>query len=134
VLIQLETGDSKPLDTQALGHTVHGVAGIGHPARFFDTLRDLGFEVIVHEFDDHHLYSLTDLMFNDSLPVIMTEKDAVKVSQLNSGLLHSNFWYLRINASMPAEFMPQLLHKIQGVRGGATNVENQANNGDQHVS
>ncbi len=134
VLIQLETGDSMPLDTQALGHTVHGVAGIGHPARFFDTLRDLGFEVIVHEFDDHHLYSLTDLMFNDSLPVIMTEKDAVKVSQLNSGLLHSNFWYLRINASMPEEFMPQLLHKIQGVRSGATNVENQANNGDQHVS
>jgi len=73
-------------------------------------------------------------MFNDSLPVIMTEKDAVKVSQLNSGLLHSNFWYLRINASMPEEFMPQLLHKIQGVRSGATNVENQANNGDQHVS
>ena len=58
----------------------------------------------------------------------------VKVSQLNSGLLHSNFWYLRINASMPEEFMPQLLHKIQGVRRGATNVENQANNGDQHVS
>ena len=134
VLIQLETGAIKPVDTQALGHTVHGVAGIGHPARFFEALRDLGFEVITHEFDDHHLFSLTDLMFNDSLPVIMTEKDAVKVGQLNSGLLHSNFWYLRINVSMPEDFMPRLLHKIKGRRGVATSAEDQSSNGDQHVS
>ena len=133
-LIQLATGDLEPLDTPRLGHTVHGVAGIGHPARFFQTLNHLGYEVITHEFDDHHLFSLTDLMFNDSLPVIMTEKDAVKVSQLNCELLHSNFWYLRVQASLPESLMPQLLQRIQQVQGDSSSAVNQSVKGDQHAS
>ncbi len=58
--------------------TVHAVAGIGDPSRFFDQLRAAGLSVIEHAFADHHIFSAVDLQFNDKLPVLMTEKDAVK--------------------------------------------------------
>ncbi|MFT7243068.1 MAG: subfamily B ATP-binding cassette protein MsbA [Candidatus Azotimanducaceae bacterium] len=94
------------------GLTVHGVAGIGHPERFFDTLKQLGYEVIEHRFDDHHLFKLTDLTFGDSLPVIMTEKDAVKCRQLGTDQIHHNFWYVDVSVAPDENFLPKLLSKI----------------------
>lgn len=66
-------------DRPAPAGRVHGVAGIGNPGRFFEALRGLGLEVIPHAFPDHHPYLPEDLGFGDGLPVVMTEKDAVKV-------------------------------------------------------
>lgn len=75
-------GVADPLAWQSLerwrGETVHAVAGIGHPARFFDLLRAAGVEPIEHAFDDHHAYTAADLAFGDDRPVLMTAKDAVK--------------------------------------------------------
>ena len=92
--------------------TVHGVAGIGHPERFFDTLKQLGYEVIEHRFDDHHRFKLTDLTFGDSLPVIMTEKDAVKCRQLGTDQIHHNFWYVDVSVAPDEHFLPKLLSEI----------------------
>ena len=41
--------------------SIHAVAGIGNPARFFDQLRRSGFEVIEHAFADHHQYQQQDI-------------------------------------------------------------------------
>lgn len=60
------------------GQTVHAVAGIGNPARFFAMLSQQGIGLVVHPFPDHHAFARADLEFGDSLPVLMTEKDAVK--------------------------------------------------------
>lgn len=60
------------------GQRVHVVAGIGRPQRFFEQLQSLGIEVIPHAFADHHRYTLAELQFDDKLPLLMTEKDAVK--------------------------------------------------------
>jgi len=60
------------------GRPVHAVAGIGNPARFFRDLRARGLEVIEHPFPDHHPFTRAELSFADELPVLMTEKDAVK--------------------------------------------------------
>ena len=60
------------------GQRVHAVAGIGNPERFFSALRSRGIEVIAHPFPDHYRYADVDLCFDDDLPVLMTEKDAVK--------------------------------------------------------
>lgn len=73
--------------------TVHAVAGIGDPQRFFDQLRAAGLQVIEHAFNDHHAFSAADLQFNDTLPVLMTEKDAVKCQAFATG----NCW------SVPAD-------------------------------
>ncbi len=57
---------------------VHAVAGIGNPERFFTSLEAEGLSLHRHAFGDHHRYRPDDLAFGDGLPVIMTEKDAVK--------------------------------------------------------
>ena len=60
------------------GRRVHAVAGIGDPERFFSMLRALGIAVVPHAFPDHHRYTAGELRFGNDLPVLMTEKDAVK--------------------------------------------------------
>lgn len=60
------------------GMTVHAVAAIGVPERFFGQLEHRGIVVERHGFADHHAFTAEDLRFADELPVLMTEKDAVK--------------------------------------------------------
>ena len=76
------------------GETVHAVAGIGHPARFFAQLRRLGMRIIEHPFPDHHRYAPWELNFSDQLPVIMTQKDAVKCERFAG----DRAWYLAVEA------------------------------------
>jgi len=65
------------------GKTVHAIAGIGYPQRFFSMLKKHNIKVIPHAFKDHHLYQISDLVFDDDLDVLMTEKDAIKCLDLN---------------------------------------------------
>ncbi|HJR11256.1 MAG TPA: tetraacyldisaccharide 4'-kinase [Rhodanobacteraceae bacterium] len=82
------------------GTRVRAVAGIGHPARFFDALRALGIDVIAHPFPDHHRYTAVDLEFGDGLPVLMTEKDAVKCR----AFAKENAWAVPVTAELPVSF------------------------------
>ena len=70
-------GRAQPL-TSFAGQRVHAVAGIGDPERFFAMLRALGIAVVPHAFSDHHRYVAGDFQFGSELPLLMTEKDAVK--------------------------------------------------------
>lgn len=80
--------------------TVHAVCAIGCPERFFETLRALDVNLIEHVFPDHCFFKEGDLSFNDSLPVVMTHKDAIKcVSFKNPRLL-----YLAVEARIDPEF------------------------------
>ncbi len=63
---------------------VHAVSGIGYPQRFFDTLESLGFEVIGHPYPDHYEFSLAELLQYGDYPIVVTSKDAVKISALLS--------------------------------------------------
>lgn len=87
---------------------VHAVAAIGHPERFFASLRHLGFSIIEHAFPDHYLYQAKDFAFSDGLSIIMTEKDAVKCL----GFADLRFWYLSVEAVVSAELKPILTKKI----------------------
>lgn len=68
---------SRPLEAFR-DRPLHAIAGIGNPRRFFRDLRARGLEVIEHPFADHHPFTAAELAFDDDLPVLMTEKDAVK--------------------------------------------------------
>lgn len=87
---------------------VHAVAGIGHPNRFFEVLRAQGFEVIEHVFPDHYLYCLDDFQFGDALPIMMTEKDAVKCKSFAD----QRFWFLPVDAKLDKVFEVALMAKL----------------------
>jgi tetraacyldisaccharide 4'-kinase len=91
--------------------TVHAVAALGNPQRFFDGLRAQGITVIEHRFPDHYHFKKEDLYFADELPVIMTEKDAVKCINL----VDQRHWYLPVQAVMSPIFSERLLKKIGAV-------------------
>lgn len=86
------------------GMRVHGVAAIGHPGRFFASLVAQGLDVIEHPFPDHHAFVPEDLAFGDDLPVLMTEKDAVKCRRF--ALPH--WWSVPVKAELPADFYATL--------------------------
>jgi len=76
------------------GARVHAVAGIGNPGRFFGALRAQGLQLIEHAFADHHPFVRADLAFGDALPVLMTEKDAVRCAAFADPRL----WYVPVQA------------------------------------
>jgi tetraacyldisaccharide 4'-kinase len=100
-------GGARPLG-QFRGQRVHAVAGIGNPARFFGALREQGIEPIEHPFPDHHPFRAQDLDFGDDLPVLMTEKDAVKCT----GFAAARLWYVPVTAQFSAAGAQQLLHRV----------------------
>jgi tetraacyldisaccharide 4'-kinase len=77
-----------------LGRPVHAVAAIGNPGRFFSQLRAAGLEVREHAFADHHPFTAADLRFGDDLPVLMTEKDAVKCAPFAD----QHHWFVPVEA------------------------------------
>lgn len=97
-----------------LPRRVHAVAGIGNPARFFSSLSALGLTVVPHPFPDHHRFTAADLDFGDTLPVIMTEKDAVKCR----AFARADVYYLPVRALLPAEFDTFILTQANGFRHG----------------
>jgi tetraacyldisaccharide 4'-kinase len=92
--LSLIGGTPKALDEFA-GRSVHAIAGIGNPERFFNMLRAHGIEVLGHPLPDHAHLQAADISFADQRPVLMTEKDAVKCRRI-AGPHH---WYVPVTAS-----------------------------------
>jgi tetraacyldisaccharide 4'-kinase len=103
--------ERQPLGAFA-GRPVHAVAGIGDPNRFFRHVGRAGAKVIPHPFPDHHAFSERDLDFGDELPVLLTEKDAVKLR----GAARPNWWVLPVSAKIDPGFGPWLLRKLDECR------------------
>jgi tetraacyldisaccharide 4'-kinase len=94
------------------GRKVHAVAGIGHPERFFRQLAKLRLDAVPHAFADHHAFEPADLAFGDDLPVVMTEKDAVKCRRFCG----PDCWYLAIEARPEPRFEARLLSMVRDLR------------------
>ncbi len=88
--VSLTSADVKKSFEDFANVKVHAVAGIGSPKRFFAVLEKADLDIIPHVFTDHYTYKQADIEFNDNLPIIMTEKDAVKCREFNT----ENAWYL----------------------------------------
>lgn len=87
---------------------VHAVAAIGNPERFFATLREKNLSIIEHRFSDHYHYQARHISFEDELPVIMTEKDAVKCKSIAD----ERHWFLPVEAKIDERFGVKLLEKL----------------------
>ena len=113
-LVNLHSGERQPLDYFSAGQALHAVAGIGNPQRFFNTLETLHWRPVRHAFADHAQYSAALLNFTPSLPLVMTEKDAVKCR----AFAEPHWWYLAVDAVPSPAFMgwfdTQLQHLLPG--------------------
>lgn len=95
--------DQRPLSYLA-GRQAHAIAGIGNPARFFTLLRDYGIHVIEHAYPDHFPFQAHHINFDDGIPVLMTEKDAVKCERF----AQDHHWFIPVEASLAPEFHAKL--------------------------
>jgi tetraacyldisaccharide 4'-kinase len=100
-------GRAQPLSALA-GQRVHAVAGIGDPQRFFTSLRAHGIAVVPHAFADHHRYEAADFQFGSDLPVLMTEKDAVKCMPFAG----ERYYSVPAQAELPEAFWIGLLDRL----------------------
>ena len=105
-----QTARVRGLDDWA-GSTAHAVAGIGHPGRFFKLLRGYGIEVIPHTYPDHHRFVAGDILFDDGLPVIMTEKDALKCTSFAA----DRHWYVPLTVELGTPFKHQFLRSLENL-------------------
>ncbi len=90
------------------GTKMHALAGIGNPDRFFRLLEACGIDVIRHPLPDHAEITQDDLDFDDGLDVVMTEKDAVKCSSLDT----SKCWYVPVDVVIDDAEAEELLDRI----------------------
>jgi tetraacyldisaccharide 4'-kinase len=99
--------ERQPLKAFA-GRKVHAVAGIGDPNRFFVHLGSAGIKVVPHPFPDHHRFTPRELEFGDEAPVMLTEKDAVKLRSV----ARPHWWVLPVTAKLDPAFGRWLSEKL----------------------
>lgn len=115
----LADGEQLTLDHLASGTQVHAVCGLGNPRRFYDTLRQMGLQPLEHDFPDHYQYRPEDLQFEQSVPVVMTTKDAVKCR----AFALADWYALAIAAQLPEPFWQALDQKLSELK--SSNQEQQ---------
>ena len=94
--------------------SINAMAGIGSPERFFTTLTAYKFSLNDSKgFIDHHDFKRADFDHFDHsdepLPLLMTEKDAVKCRVFAT----EHWWYLPVDALICPEQIKQLKAKIK---------------------
>jgi tetraacyldisaccharide 4'-kinase len=109
--VPLLGGRGQPLASVA-GQRVHAVAGIGDPERFFAMLKAAGIAVVPHAFPDHHAYVAADFAFGSRLPILMTEKDAVKCR----AIVDAPAFVVPVDAQLPEAFWVALLDRLPARR------------------
>lgn len=92
------------------GKPAHVIAGIAHPAGFFEITARLGVFGQLHSFPDHHRFTPQDLYFQPAQPVLMTEKDAVKCVSFAM----PDQWYLSEAVVLPDALKQALNLKLTG--------------------
>ena len=112
-LVSVDGRNSRPLD-ELRGRTVHAVAAIGNPERFFRALEARGLEVLRHPFPDHAALTAKDLAWPDEHDIVMTEKDAVKCRDFAT----DRHWFVPADVDMHDEsWLDDLERRLRQPRG-----------------
>ena len=112
--VNLRTGTR--CDVAQLEHVV-AIAGIGHPPRFFATLKMCGVQpekcvpLADHQFLNHADVSA---LVSAGQTLVMTEKDAVKCR----AFAEENWWYLPVDAQLSGDEPAKLLAQLTSLASG----------------
>ncbi len=93
------------------------MAGIGHPPRFFATLKMCGVQpekcvaLADHQFLD---YAEVSALLSAGQTLVMTEKDAVKCR----AFAEDNWWYLPVDARLTGDEPDELLAQLSSLASG----------------
>lgn len=95
-------------------HHVHAFTAIANPASFLHELKRLGVRVHPRVFYDHYFFVKKDFRNLVELPVIMTEKDAVKCT----AFADQRMWILQTELVLEQEdrFVDRLVEKLRKTR------------------
>ena len=95
--------------------SVAAVAGIGHPERFFTTLRSHGINLTTTQaLPDHFDYATNPFADIEASAILITEKDAVKCMQHNAIANDVRIWVVPVQAHVDASLAKHLLEKLHG--------------------
>ncbi len=108
VAVNLKTGEARPLELFAPLDGLHAIAGIGHPAAFFQGLMERGLRVQMHALPDHAVLDAASWPFPADATVLMTQKDAVKCA----AVARPNWWWVELEVSVDRTDAAALLESI----------------------
>ncbi len=95
--------------------SVAAVAGIGHPERFFTTLRSHGINLTTTQaLPDHFDYATNPFADIEASAILITEKDAVKCMQHNAIANDARLWVVPVQAHVDASLAKHILEKLHG--------------------
>jgi tetraacyldisaccharide 4'-kinase len=111
VMLRTLGGREQPLEWLR-GRRICAAAGIAHPQRFFDTLQNLGAELVeMRELSDHASAAELRRALEQAAgcPWLITEKDAMKLPRTDSGDVH----VLEVSAQLSSRFWEALQNALQ---------------------
>jgi tetraacyldisaccharide 4'-kinase len=95
--------------------SVAAVAGIGHPERFFTTLRSHGISLTTTQsLPDHFDYATNPFADIEASVILITEKDAVKCMQDTAIANDARLWVVPVQAHVDASLAKHILEKLHG--------------------
>jgi tetraacyldisaccharide 4'-kinase len=107
----------QPAAWEALrGRRVTIMAGIAHPKLFAQALERHGVAGRLVTLPDHHAYAEDDLARLDDAPILVTEKDAVKLARFAD----ARVWVVPLRLELPGAFVTTLIDRLHALRGAAT--------------
>jgi tetraacyldisaccharide 4'-kinase len=108
----IRLGDSRRRDlSEFRGMKVWAVAGIGNPQRFFLMLKSFAMDPVLVDIPDHGMVSLSALKRQQSWPILMTEKDAVKYIDIPA----DDAWYIPVKVQMSEGTKADIMKQIHSV-------------------
>ena len=111
----LDRTQPKSLRDFSFVQSVAAVAGIGHPERFFTTLRSHGINLTTTQaLPDHFDYATNPFADIEASVILITEKDAVKCMQHNAIANDARLWVVPVQAHVDASLAKHILEKLHG--------------------
>jgi tetraacyldisaccharide 4'-kinase len=111
----LDRTQRKSLRDFSFVQSVAAVAGIGHPERFFTTLRSHGINLTTTQaLPDHFDYATNPFADIEASVILITEKDAVKCMQHNAIANDARLWVVPVQAHVDASLAKHILEKLHG--------------------